>query len=489
MNSSRRFHDIDALRGLLMILGVFFHTALIYEAGTFPQRFTPLIQDASWWWGFDGLVLASNAVRMPCFFLISGFLLGISLARRPLGQILPRRMLRIVVPLAVGMLVLIPLQGYVIYLERGGGGGFLAQFSDPERYRAFHYFYAVSYLWFLVNLALYFPLFGVLWTRLPLAWRQPAAGLWLQRGLRLAAGPLGWLPWAGLLAACRLVDQQLGLGNLLTYLPLFACGLLGALQPAFFDGLRRITGLRVLALAVAFALYAWLCALPEAQPLLKIGKRLLEGVVALGGSGLILGLGARCVHEANPRLRALADASYSIYLLHQPLVVWLGWLAMELALPAAVKFLGISCFTIGVTVLVHRHAVRRWPICSLLLNGQWRPTPLQAGSLDGQGQALDGEGAGAIAAVGAMEFDRDHLLADGHRHDDVVAPLAVERHLRAVDDQADDAGGHAPGELERELGDHRSVAGAVVPHRERDAGAGAGSVRVGSDRRDAVGAS
>ena len=66
----RRYYGLDALRGVMMLLGIVIHAAMFYtvmESDVFPfkdRRTSPLL---------DLVLLLIHSFRMPLFFLVSGF--------------------------------------------------------------------------------------------------------------------------------------------------------------------------------------------------------------------------------------------------------------------------------------------------------------------------------------------------------------------------------------------------------------------------------
>ena len=105
----QRWHDLDALRGFAMLLGIGLHAALAF----FPL-FWPIQDRAA---GFDGLfdefVAAVHGFRMPLFFLLSGFFTTMLWRRRGLGALVWHRVRRIGLPLALGMITVIPAIDWV----------------------------------------------------------------------------------------------------------------------------------------------------------------------------------------------------------------------------------------------------------------------------------------------------------------------------------------------------------------------------------------
>ena len=105
----RRRYDLDALRGFAMLLGIGLHASLAF----FP---------APWWVqdrtsGIDGLydefLWAVHGFRMPVFFLMSGFFTALLLRRRGLGPLLRHRLRRVALPLALGLVTIVPLVNWV----------------------------------------------------------------------------------------------------------------------------------------------------------------------------------------------------------------------------------------------------------------------------------------------------------------------------------------------------------------------------------------
>jgi peptidoglycan/LPS O-acetylase OafA/YrhL len=103
-----RRSDLDALRAIAMLLGIVLHAILAYFPFPWP------VQDAhpQRWLAF--VYAAIHGFRMPLFFLLSGFFTSMVLERRGLRSLVWQRVLRIALPLAVGMLTIIPLNNAVM---------------------------------------------------------------------------------------------------------------------------------------------------------------------------------------------------------------------------------------------------------------------------------------------------------------------------------------------------------------------------------------
>jgi len=99
-----RRHDLDALRGFAMVLGIGLHAALSFLPGFWPAQ----DETASFEGPYDEILHAVHGFRMALFFLLSGFFTAMLWRRRGLRSLLSHRVRRIALPLAIGMITIIP---------------------------------------------------------------------------------------------------------------------------------------------------------------------------------------------------------------------------------------------------------------------------------------------------------------------------------------------------------------------------------------------
>jgi peptidoglycan/LPS O-acetylase OafA/YrhL len=95
--------DLDALRGIAMLLGVVLHACLSFFPCPWP------VQDTRQ----NGLFFLPYAVihmfRMPLFFIISGFFTMFIMQRHGLGGMIRQRVQRILLPLLLALLTIVPV--------------------------------------------------------------------------------------------------------------------------------------------------------------------------------------------------------------------------------------------------------------------------------------------------------------------------------------------------------------------------------------------
>ena len=97
-----RLHDMDALRAFAMLLGIMLHCALSFSGEPW------VVQDLKTNGMFGWINGAIHGFRMPLFMLVSGFFTMMLWRRRGLKALLKQRFQRIVIPLVLAMLTVIP---------------------------------------------------------------------------------------------------------------------------------------------------------------------------------------------------------------------------------------------------------------------------------------------------------------------------------------------------------------------------------------------
>lgn len=103
-----RYHSLDALRAIMMLLGLVLHTSVNYLP-FIPDRANWPYQDAQASNFFGWLIVFIHSFRMPTFFVVAGFFAAFLSDTRGIRAFLRHRLSRIGGPLVGGWLVLYPL--------------------------------------------------------------------------------------------------------------------------------------------------------------------------------------------------------------------------------------------------------------------------------------------------------------------------------------------------------------------------------------------
>ncbi len=123
--TAKRRHDLDSLRAVAMLLGIVLHAALSFA----PIPWT--VKDAQQSEFYHVLFSAIHGFRMPLFFMLSGFFTAMLWRKRGLGGLISQRLKRIVLPLVVGCLTIVPAMWAVsIFVSQAPSDSAGSQYFD-----------------------------------------------------------------------------------------------------------------------------------------------------------------------------------------------------------------------------------------------------------------------------------------------------------------------------------------------------------------------
>jgi glucan biosynthesis protein C len=364
MTTRQRRYDLDWLR-VLAFLGVFFyHCSRFFDEGDWhiknsqASAFVNTLKSIFDLWG------------MPLIFAISGA--SIFFALRPGGatRFLRDRVWRLLVPLAFGIAVLAPPQ---IYLERLTHGEFQGNFLEflPHYFRDWrtwggNFSWSGVHLWYLEDLFLFtlllLPLFAAL--------KSPSGQRITEALGRVSARPGVIFLWPLPLALLTILLDPLGilgpgLSEDLTRLVIFAPFLVPGFLVFSDDQIQQaIIRQRRIALVLALVLIMVLpvvIGLLEEDPSFLIYALgiLLIGVLMWSCLLAALGYGMRYL-TANHRLLTYANEGVlPFYILHQPVILILGYFIIPLQLSILAKYLIIAPLAFGITWGLYEYGIRR----------------------------------------------------------------------------------------------------------------------------------
>ncbi len=349
---TNREHSLDAARGTLMILGVFLHAANIYAPGS-----TWLVVDSSTHPAFGWLIGFIHAFRMHAFFWISGYFTSLVFVRAADTTALASRLQRLLLPLIFTWLVVNSLQDLLVY----------GRWNELLRVPL------VYHLWFLFDLVL-FTVLGFLafksrrvvsilshpaWQSLPSVLLASCfvAFAWLLTVI-VRTSSVAYVEWFGLSSLFRLA----------TYAPWF---LLGAAMYFQKNLIERFASIPWALLPVAATCVILI------TPLTAVGSMIYREIALLLQTSLVfccvgaaLGVFRRLFRRSNKLVHLLSDSAYTIYLLHQMLVVGVGMLLLPIEINIAWKYCIVVTTSIIVSIGVHILLVKRFDGVSLALNGK-----------------------------------------------------------------------------------------------------------------------
>ena len=390
---ARRYHNLDLYRGVLMVLGVWLHTAIPYFGGPFTDQ-SPVAADVV----FQPLMFFIHLFRMPAFFVLSGFFGAMLWARRGPRALLKHRLKRIGLPIVVFLPVLWQFMKFLEYTEHAVRGGSTSM--NDAMVVALHRLPELPtdtiHLWFIYQL---------LWIHLgvmALTWcaeRQPTVSAWLHRsGRRLVASPIqvagglgvlhllwrisfGWvaIPTSNAFvpdpAILAYYTGWFGLGWVLWRLDVSPEALVGSVAQRRWVGAVTLVAIgtrfacRQL-FGAAFDTLDW----QDDAPMLACSLLVTccNSLSTCGLAWLSAVLFLKRPDQHRPAGRYLSDASYWVYLLHLPLAFSVPHLFWWPSAPPVLHFLLTSSLVFLFCMVTYDALVRNSWI-GVLLNGRRAP--------------------------------------------------------------------------------------------------------------------
>jgi peptidoglycan/LPS O-acetylase OafA/YrhL len=358
---------MDALRASSMFLLVPVHAAILLAVN----------DDGSGW--ATSIYWIVHLFRLPLFFSMSGFFLVLLLSRKGLDETIRNRTVRILGPLAIGLVTLVPL----LFLASEVTG--VAISGDGSAASGSPFVFEPSFLWFLwylliidgVAIAIFLlapgvlrlggaamrtaisrPLFGIALLAIPTALLLLSAPTWM-----LAPETNTFIP---------------ELPSLAYYALFFALGAtLSANREMIEQASRHVWSWAACALVatipagILFSLHN--SAQYGQRPYVHFAGMLIYAIATWTTLLALIGLANRYLTRPRPRLRYIADSSYWIYLSHMPAMVLCIGLASSWSLGSGPTFLLVTAAAMTFSLLTYPLFVRYTAIGRLLNGTRSRP--------------------------------------------------------------------------------------------------------------------
>lgn len=357
-----RRYDLDYLRVIVFGLLIFYHV------GMFFVPWESHIKDVQTYEGLVFPMLFLNQWRLSILFVISGMGTYYALSKRSGWQFAKERIKRLLIPLIAGIALIVPPQ---VYLERLDKGQFSGNYFDFWPMKAFIGIYPEGnfswhHLWFLP----YLLIFSLILTPAFLYLRKHSDAWIIKKmqllstktfGLYLLVIPLFF--WEVYLAPIfpsthALIDDWY---NLINYCTLFFFGfLLISLKDLFWESVIKKKHIYLICGVIAFPLLMCLWfVIGDFSGKLYISA--FTKVFNLWSWILtIFGYGATYLNKPSKTLAYANESVYPLYILHQTVIVILGYYLKYTGLGFFPKFSLMVIGTFGFSWLIYEFGIRRF---------------------------------------------------------------------------------------------------------------------------------
>jgi hypothetical protein len=354
----QRFYDIDWLRVVGMLLIFSFHNARFFDDEDWHVKNFQL--------DFGMSVYVSVLVQfiMPLFFLLSAIAIYYALQRRTGREFLRERVNRLLVPLVFGIFTHVMLQ---VYFERVTHNQFTGAFWQfiPHYFDGW-YGFGGNFAWMGLHLWYLLMLFVFSWLMLPLfRWLQAS-----QVSARLAdfftrpfAATLLFLPVAVVEVLVNLSPDTIGMRSFggwspLTYLVIFVLGYLLATDPRYRPAIEKMRFISLI-YALSMTLGGFYLVLETGLSTYSPEISVLRGFNTWAWLLAFLGFASRHLNFSNGFLKYANDAVLPFYILHQTVILVIGFFIRDWTLGVFPKYLFLASLSFIIIMVLYEFIVKR----------------------------------------------------------------------------------------------------------------------------------
>ena len=357
MNAEKRYYDIDWLRVLGMGAIFLFHNARYFNDEDWH------VKNAQLDFGMSIFVAILNQFIMPLFFVLSAMASYYALQNRTSREFIRERASRLLVPLIFGIFILIPPQ---VYIERVSHGEFQGSFFDflPHYFDGWYGFggnfaWMGLHLWYLLMLFLFSLIMLPVFQRMNRA-SLPGFGDFFTRpfAVYLFFIPIAIIEMLVSLSPETMGRRDFGGWSPLSYLVIFILGYVLMTDERYRPAIERVRfvslTLSLLAMTIGFTLvlafdvstyhpvFSWIRAFNTWMWLLTF-----------------LGFASRHLNFNNDLLKYANEAVLPFYILHQTVIVIIGFFIANWALAVFPKYLLLATTSFIVIMILYEFLVKR----------------------------------------------------------------------------------------------------------------------------------
>lgn len=313
--------ELDWLRVIAIAILHFYHVGMMFNRWGWHLKNPEALP------ALEPVMEFLHVVRMPALMVIAGIATAIALERRSVGEFAVDRLRRLLLPLAFGMLVIVPPQIYVERIANGYDGSYWQFYPSvfelvpyPAGSLSWHHLWFVAYL--LVYCLVALPVFAGLATARGQRWLARLDRWWSRGWIVVLFIPLAIerVLLHGYPETLALIDDP---DTLAYYALLFLAGHLVGRSRGLW---QHLVDRRWRYLAATAALLAVM--LPPSEfplPFEQLGTEATVWLIILTALGWTRWYFQRETARTPAWLGHAQRLSYPFYLLHQTVIIVVGW--------------------------------------------------------------------------------------------------------------------------------------------------------------------
>jgi len=369
---TERQYFIDWLR-IFLILSVFlFHIGMFFNTWDWhvknPTQYSGIL---------TGTMSFLSRWRMPLLFLISGAGTYYALGKRTTGKYVWERFKRLFVPLSLGIFILVPVQ---VYLEKSDQYNSLLSFYPhmfegiyPEGNFSWHHLWFIAYL-FVISLFIA-PFLRLFKTR-----GYERFSTWLEG---VSSRPLGLNIVLVLLIGSQLLlrpyfpEDTHALVNdwaaMTFYIIFFLSGFMLLSNKNIIDSIRKQKNHFLVEAALATAMMFSSPRLFAGESVADLVRGISSIVLAWSCGLAAIGYAKQYINRDSTFRKLANEAIYPFYLLHQPVILIMGFFLIKLEMHDLSRFLLLLVSSFGITCTLYWFLVRPFRVTRVIFG--MKPLP------------------------------------------------------------------------------------------------------------------
>ncbi len=341
MTEKKRRYDLDWLRVIAIFAVYLHHIGMPFNGDDFHIMNT---QSSKL---LDDIMVFFEQFRLPLLFLISGTGTMFAFSKRTWLFFLKERSTRLIVPLIFGILFIIPPQTYFEHIN---------DFYSYWNVYINGSFFEINHLWFIKNLFI----LSVLLIPLILFLKSSKADQLIKLLDSITSKKYGILLWAIPLVVITILLKKIypsdskditNLSSTFYYGYFFVSGMLFTSSNNIWNHLKSYRKFNFIAFVISFIVFYGYYLLPNEylSPHFSIPSRwniwyLVCGLVSWTIVTTVLGYGQVWLSKKSTLLKKCNEAIYPFYILHQTVIIVLGYYIIKLDLGIASK-IGVLLIT------------------------------------------------------------------------------------------------------------------------------------------------
>lgn len=371
--TTNRRHDLDWLRLIAILILLFFHTGMLFNTWGWHIKNSETTVTFQYW------MIWSHYFRMPLLLFISGAGTYMALGKRTPRQFAGERFRRLFIPLLFGMFVIVPPQIYYEHInEYTSYGQFYKTVFDfvpyPKGSFSWHHLWFIMYLFLYSLIAIPYLIFL----------RKESSQAWKERLSNRLGHPVAMLLLPPTLMAVTqfilrpffpdethaLIDDW---AFFVLYGLFFVFGMTAYSSSRLWESIGNQR--RSLALGTAISLIPFYACYLHFRKLIQLPLSqdtidLIFDVTAVYTGWCtvitIIAFGQHYLSKPHPWLSKFNEGLYPFYILHQTVIIAIGYYICQLSWSISAKYWSVALLTLVTCVVIYLALIRPFKVTRML---------------------------------------------------------------------------------------------------------------------------